>query len=173
MGRTAEVGRVGGRMRKMVGASAPLVHKVASTRAFAKVAPPVLPVFDRLVHRLTGGRTLASSGLLPVLLLTTTGARSGRERVTPLVCVAEESGSFLVVGSNFGKPEHPAWTGNLIKHPEARVSHRGRYTAVSALLLEGEERERAWAAVLAVWPPYDAYQARVERRIRVFRLVPR
>ncbi|MFE0191363.1 nitroreductase family deazaflavin-dependent oxidoreductase [Streptomyces sp. NPDC058989] len=147
-----------------------LVQRVSATRAFARVAPHVIPALDRAVHRLTRGKVLLSARMLPGLILTATGARSGLPRRTPLACVPQEDGGWLLVGSNFGRPGHPAWTGNLLRNPEAEVSWRGQDIAVRARLLTGEERARAWRAALAFWPPYAAYQARVEREIRLFRL---
>ncbi|MFG2224139.1 nitroreductase family deazaflavin-dependent oxidoreductase [Streptomyces sp. NPDC048644] len=147
-----------------------LVQSVSSTRAFARIAPHVVPALDRTVHRLTRGKVLLSARMLPGAILTATGARSGLPRSTPLACLPQEDGGWLLIGSNFGRPGHPAWTGNLIKHPEAEVNWRGRDLPVRARLLAGEERERAWSAALACWPPYAAYQSRVDREIRLFRL---
>ncbi|MFF9406529.1 nitroreductase family deazaflavin-dependent oxidoreductase [Streptomyces anandii] len=150
------------------------VQKVSSTRAFARLAPHVVPALDRAVHRLSGGRTLLSAGMLPALVLTTTGARSGLPRRTPLACVPEADGrGRLLIGSNFGRPGHPAWSHNLLAHPDAEVSLRGEDFPVRAVLLTGEERAAAWRTALALWPPYAAYQARVTREIRVFRIVRR
>lgn len=152
-----------------------LVQKVSATRAFAKVAPYCVPAVDRAVHRLTRGRVLPSARMLPGLVLTVRGARSGALRRTPLACMPEEGErgreeSWVLVGSNFGRPGHPAWTANLLARPEATVSRRGAEIAVRARLLEGDERAAAWAAALRFWPPYAVYQARVEREIRLFRL---
>ncbi|KIZ13496.1 nitroreductase/quinone reductase family protein [Streptomyces natalensis] len=147
-----------------------LVQKISSTRAFARCAPHVIPALDRAVHRLTRGKVLLSAQMLPGVILSATGARSGLVRRTPLACMPEEGGTWVLVGSNFGRPGHPAWTGNLLKCPDAEVSWRGRDIPVRARLLTGAERERAWRAALAFWPPYAAYQARVEREIRLFRL---
>ncbi|MEV5201689.1 nitroreductase/quinone reductase family protein [Streptomyces sp. NPDC053720] len=178
-----------------------LVQKVSSTRAFAKVAPHLVPVMDRTVHRLTRGKVLLSARMLPGLILTVPGARSGRLRTTPLACMPEsgtdmpESGadmpkkgagmpeertgvpekgaeqSWILVGSNFGRSGHPAWTANLLAGPDkAVVNWQGRDIPVHATLLEGEEREEVWRAALKFWPPYATYQARVEREIRLFRL---
>ncbi|MCC5478684.1 nitroreductase family deazaflavin-dependent oxidoreductase [Streptomyces barringtoniae] len=151
-----------------------LVQKVSSTRGFAKVAPHVIPALDRAVHRLTRGRYLLSTRMLPGVVLTTTGARSGLPRRTPLACMPEEEGkSWLLAGSNFGRPGHPAWSHNLLAHPDAVISWKGRDILVTARLLEREERARAWTALLRFWPPYATYQARVEREIRLFRLTVR
>ncbi|MFF8872496.1 nitroreductase family deazaflavin-dependent oxidoreductase [Streptomyces massasporeus] len=151
-----------------------VVQKVSSTRGFARVAPHVVPALDRAVHRLTRGRVLLSAQLLPGVVLTSTGARSGLPRRTPLACMPEGDGrSWILVGSNFGRPGHPAWSHNLLAHPDAEISWKGRDVPVTARLLAGEERAAAWRALLRFWPPYAAYQARVEREIRVFRLVRR
>ncbi|MFF7378761.1 nitroreductase family deazaflavin-dependent oxidoreductase [Streptomyces massasporeus] len=151
-----------------------VVQKVSSTRGFARVAPHVVPAIDRAVHRLTRGRVLLSAQLLPGVVLTSTGARSGLPRRTPLACMPEGDGrGWILVGSNFGRPGHPAWSHNLLAHPDAEISWRGRDVPVTARLLAGEERAAAWRALLRFWPPYAAYQARVEREIRVFRLVRR
>jgi deazaflavin-dependent oxidoreductase (nitroreductase family) len=161
-----------------------VVQKVSSTRGFAKIAPHVIPALDRAVHRLTRGKVLLSAQLLPGVVLTSTGARSGLPRRTPLACMPEsgtetgtESGkgpggeSWLLIGSNFGRTGHPAWTANLLAHPDATVNWKGQDIPVTARLLEGEERAAAWKAALAFWPPYATYQARVEREIRLFRIV--
>ncbi|MFF9018412.1 nitroreductase family deazaflavin-dependent oxidoreductase [Streptomyces sp. NPDC014870] len=150
-----------------------LMQKVSSTRTFAKVAPHFIPAMDRAVHRLTRGKVMLSAQMLPGLILTAKGARSGQPRVTPLACMPEPAGTWLLIGSNFGRDGHPAWTGNLLKHPEVEVSWRGETIPVRAELLAGEERAAAWQAALGFWPPYATYQARVEREIRLFRLTRR
>ncbi|WP_133912087.1 nitroreductase/quinone reductase family protein [Streptomyces sp. NBC_00582] len=151
-----------------------VVQKVSSTRAFARFAPHVVPALDRAVHRLTRGKVLLSAQMLPGVILTATGARSGQPRRTPLACMPERDGrTWILVGSNFGRAGHPAWTANLLAHPDAEISWKGTGIPVTAHLLTGEERAAVWTELLAFWPPYATYQARVEREIRVFRLVPR
>lgn len=151
-----------------------IVQRVSSTKGFAKTAPYVVPALDRAVHRLTRGKVLLSALMLPGVILTSTGARSGLARRTPLACVPEDGGrSWLLVGSNFGRTGHPAWTHNLLARPDAEINWRGRDIPVTALPLAGEERAAAWRTALALWPPYATYQARVTREIRVFRLVPK
>lgn len=164
----------------IAGIGARAMQKVSSTRGFAKVAPRVVPVLDRAVHRLTRGKVLLSAQMLPGAVLTSTGARSGQVRRTPLACLPEEGGrteaggrTWLLVGSNFGRPGHPAWTHNLLAHPDAEISWKGEDIAVHAVLLRGAERTAAWQYALAFWPPYATYQARVEREIRIFRLLRR
>ncbi|MEU8434946.1 nitroreductase family deazaflavin-dependent oxidoreductase [Streptomyces sp. NPDC029216] len=148
-----------------------LMQKISSTLLFARIAPHFIPAMDKAVHRLTGGKVLLSARMLPGVILTARGAKSGEPRTTPLACMPEDGGrSWLLIGSNFGRPGHPAWTGNLLKNPDADVNWQGRDIAVRARLLEGAERAEAWRAVLRFWPPYATYQARIEREIRLFRL---
>jgi deazaflavin-dependent oxidoreductase (nitroreductase family) len=151
-----------------------VVQRVSSTRGFAKVAPHVIPVLDRAVHRITRGKFLLSAQMLPGLVLTSTGARSGLPRRTPLACMPEDDGrTWILVGSNFGREGHPAWTANLLAHPDAEVSWKGADIPVTATLLTGEERVAVWRTALAFWPPYATYQARIEREIRLFRITRR
>ncbi|MFI1869451.1 nitroreductase family deazaflavin-dependent oxidoreductase [Streptomyces jumonjinensis] len=150
-----------------------LVRKVSSTRLFARLAPHVIPRLDHAVHRLTHGRVLPSTRMLPGLVLTARGAKSGLPRAIPLACMAEPDGSWILIGSNFGRPDHPAWTANLLAFPDAEVSWKGEDIPVTARLLTGEERAEVWARTLRFWPPYAVYQARIPRTIRLFRVTRR
>ncbi|MFF1376622.1 nitroreductase/quinone reductase family protein [Streptomyces sp. NPDC058308] len=148
-----------------------LMQKMSSTRTFAKLAPHFIPAMDRAVHRLTRGKVLLSARMLPGVVLTARGARSGLVRRTPLACMPEgEAGTWVLIGSNFGRPGHPAWTANLLAEPYAEISWRGTDIPVRARLLCGAERAEVWAAALKFWPPYATYQSRVDREIRLFRL---
>src|SRR5262245_28049238 len=90
---------------------------------------------DIALQRLTGGLiSFGRLGGLNALLLTTTGRRSGRPRSTPLITVPDGD-SLLVVASNFGRPQHPGWSANLIANPEARVRIQSHDFAVTATLL--------------------------------------
>lgn len=153
------------------GVGVKLMQKVSSTMLFAKIAPHFIPAMDRAVHKLTRGKVILSAQMLPGVILTAKGAKTGEPRVTPLACMPEQDGvTWLLIGSNFGRPGHPAWTGNLLKNPDADVSWKGKDIPVRARLLAGEERAEAWRAALTFWPPYATYQARIEREIRLFRL---
>ncbi|MFF8958777.1 nitroreductase family deazaflavin-dependent oxidoreductase [Streptomyces sp. NPDC014894] len=163
----------GGRAEDRAPLGVRLVRALSATRLFARLAPRVIPPLDRATHRLTGGRAMVSTLMLPGLVLTARGARTGRPRVTPLACMPEDDGSWIVIGSNFGRPRHPSWTANLLARPEAEISWRGESVPVVARLLTGEDRRRTWANALRFWPPYAAYQSRVPREIRLFRLTRR
>jgi deazaflavin-dependent oxidoreductase (nitroreductase family) len=150
----------------------PVFQRISGSAWFATVGPHIVPPLDKALHRISGGRFLLGQALLPVLMLTTTGAVSGRPRQAPLACLPEPDGGWIVVGSNFGRGEHPAWTGNLLEHPKAEVSFRGRDTPVTAHLLEGTERAEIWPRLLQIWPVYDTYMQRAGRELRIFRLAP-
>ncbi|GAA3923444.1 hypothetical protein GCM10023085_00800 [Actinomadura viridis] len=150
----------------------PLFQRISGSRWFAKIGPRVVPPLDRALHKASGGRFLLGQALVPSLVLTTTGAVSGLPRQAPLACMPEPDGSWIVVGSNFGREKHPAWSGNLLKHPEAEVGFRGRTVKVTARLLDEDERAEVWPRLVRVWPVYDRYVERTERRLRVFRLTP-
>src|SRR5581483_8803183 len=103
------------------------VLRVSGTAGFGRVAPKFIPHIDRFVNKVTGGRFVMSSGMLPSLVLTTTGAKTGQRRTTPLATMPLGNDRFIVVGSNFGQESHPAWSANLLKTPEAEVTFRGRH----------------------------------------------
>ncbi|WP_368397211.1 nitroreductase family deazaflavin-dependent oxidoreductase [Streptomyces sclerotialus] len=107
------------------------------------------------------------------VLLTSTGAWSGQRRRTPLAYMPEPGGGWILVGGNFGRSGRPAWTAHLLKCPDLEFSWGGRDVPVRTVPLTGGERAAAWRAVPAFWPPYAAYQSRVTREIRLFRLVRR
>ncbi|TDC63358.1 nitroreductase family deazaflavin-dependent oxidoreductase [Actinomadura sp. GC306] len=151
----------------------PLFQRISGARWFSKVGPKVVPPIDRALHKVTGGRLLLGQLLVPSLVLTTTGAVSGLPRRTPLACLPNDDGGFFVVGSNFGREKHPAWTGNLLKNPDAEVSFQGRTVPVTAHLLDDAERKEIWPRLTQVWPVYDRYVERTDRQLRIFRLTPK
>lgn len=129
---------------------------------------------DRPVHRLTGGRHTATSLLsgLPVAMVTTTGARSGRSRTVPLVAVPSSDG-LAVVASNYGQAHHPGWYHNLLADPTGTVTVDGGSWAFRADLVTDARRDRIWARCLGVYPGFATYARRAtERDIGVFVLVP-
>lgn len=125
------------------------------------------------LFRLTRGRVGGRIGNgLPVLLLTTTGRKSGKARTTPLLYV-EDGGRYVIVASVGGAPKHPAWYLNLQADPSATIEVGGRSLAVRAETAEEpEERARLWQALTQMYPTYDAYQARTSRIIPVVALTP-
>lgn len=142
------------------------------TRFFRRVGPAVMPPLERMMARLTRGRVQLSGLLLPSLVLHTIGARSGQERDTTLMYCPEPGGRMLVTGSNFARGEHPAWTANLLKNPDAAVSLHGERIRVRAEPIGDDEREAVWRALEANWPGYRDYERASGRVLRIFRLTP-
>jgi deazaflavin-dependent oxidoreductase (nitroreductase family) len=141
---------------------------------FTAVGKRVFPRIDLALQWLSRGRaSLTAATGIPLLLLETTGRRTGQPRVTPLT-YATQGTDFLVAGSNWGQERHPAWALNLLAAPAAAVSVHGKRIAVTARELHGDERAEAWPLLLDVWPTYDDYVERVHatsgREIMVFRL---
>ena len=106
---------------------------------------------------------MGALGLVPSLILTTTGRRSGQPRRQPLLYV-RDGDDFVVVGSNWGKTRQPAWTGNLRAAPRATVTVGGRSVPVTAAGVSGAERDRLWRLLVAQWPAYETYVQRAGGR---------
>ena len=107
-----------------------------------------------------------------ILLLTTTGRRSGERRTTPLIH-RTDGDRYVVVASKGGSPEHPDWFENLAADPDVEIQVKGERFAVEPSIAVGEERERLWELMAEVWPDYDDYAARTEREIPVVILTRR
>ena len=100
------------------------------------------------------------------LLLTTRGRRSGEPRTTPLI-YRDDDDRFVIVASKGGAPEHPGWYENLLADRDATIQVRAEEIPVRVRDAEGDERERLWRRMVEVWPDYEAYQRRTDRRIPV------
>jgi deazaflavin-dependent oxidoreductase (nitroreductase family) len=108
----------------------------------------------------------------PMVLLHTVGARSGAERVTPLVSQPLDDGTLAVFGSAAGADHHPAWFHNLVATPDVTVEVGADTRAVRARVAEGEERSRIWEAQKAAMPGFADYEAATDRVIPVVVLDP-
>ncbi|MGN9803999.1 nitroreductase family deazaflavin-dependent oxidoreductase [Micromonospora sp. L32] len=100
------------------------------------------------------------------LLLTTRGRRSGKLRRTALI-YGRDGDDYLVVGSQGGAPQHPAWYLNLLADPEAEVQVGAETFAVRARTAGPAEKPRMWRTMVDIWPAYDDYQTRTDREIPV------
>ena len=145
--------------------------RFASTRPGSWTVRSLMPLDRKLLLRSNGRRTVLGPLGAPILLLETTGRRSGQPRLSPLL-FARDGDGVIVVGSNFGQAHHPAWTGNLLAEPSAVVVVGGQRIPVAAALLEGEEAEAAYRKMVELTPVYASYRGRTDRAIRVFRLTP-
>ena len=101
-----------------------------------------------------------------ILLLTTTGRRSGRASTVPLI-YENDADAYVIVASKGGADEHPGWYRNLAKHPRVEVQVLDDVFTADARTATDEERERLWRLAARQWPDYDVYRTRTEREIPV------
>ena len=123
------------------------------------------------LYRLSGGRIGGHVGDAPVLLLTTTGRKSGEPRTAPVVYLADGE-RLVVIGSNAGNPHPPAWALNLRAQPEAEVEIRDERRLVHARVTEADERAELWRRMNDQYGGFEDYRARTDRDIDVFVLEP-
>jgi deazaflavin-dependent oxidoreductase (nitroreductase family) len=151
-----------------------LLHKTFGLRPASWLAARTFHHIDPMVYKLSGSRfTMVSLlGGLPVLTLTTTGARSGRKRDVPLIGIPDGI-RIIVIASNFGKTNHPAWYYNLSANPEVEVTigrRKGKYIAREAI---EEEYDAYWEKAVSYYGGYDAYKKRTGgRKIPIIVLSP-
>ncbi len=128
---------------------------------FARALPPA----DRLVWRVTGRTTTLAGRLtgLPVLLLTTTGAKTGVQRTTPLLFL-RDGDDFVVTAANWGQGRNPSWYYNLRAHPQAQVTVAGSTHDVLAREAAGPQRELYWQQGCRMYPAWNAYKHRAPDR---------
>jgi deazaflavin-dependent oxidoreductase (nitroreductase family) len=103
---------------------------------------------------------------VPTLLLTTTGRKSGEERILPLI-YGRDGDRYLVVASRGGAPDHPGWYRNLVDDPEVQVQVGSDRFRARARTANRDERPRLWRLMTRIWPAYDQYQAITRREIPV------
>ena len=137
-----------------------LIQKAAASRLAAWFLARWLPGIDRALLRLSGNQFNLSTALsgIPVVVLTTTGAKSGLPRETPLFAIFDE-GKAVLIATSFGNTHHPAWYHNLVAHPEATLTLNGTSTGYTARPANPAERERYWAQALRLYSGYRVYEA--------------
>lgn len=126
---------------------------------------------QRVLYRATGGRLGGRVGKAGVLLLTTTGRRSGKQRTVPLLYVPDGD-AFVVVASLGGHATHPAWYLNLRANPAVTVQVGGTTTPVRAEELDLEARDRLWPLLVATYPSWEEYRSRTARQFPIVALRP-
>ena len=137
------------------------LRRVAGSGPGSWLFARVLHRIDRPVYRLTRGRHTFASLLsgIPVVMLTTTGARSGQPRTVPVLGLPTPEG-LAVIASNFGQHRHPAWCYNLRANPDGFVAVDGRTRRFHAVEAEGDRRRRIWEEGLRVYPGWSQYERR-------------
>lgn len=152
-----------------------IIQRMASTRPMAWVLARLMHHLDRWVVKWTRGRNSATSLLtgLPLVLLTTTGAKSGQPRTIPVV-PTPDGDRLILIASNWGQKHSPAWYLNLKAHPEVTVTYRGRAQTYTAHELTGPEKDTAWQKAVSRYAGYELYRGRTGgREIPVIKLVMR
>ncbi|MFL5834182.1 MAG: nitroreductase family deazaflavin-dependent oxidoreductase [Solirubrobacterales bacterium] len=124
------------------------------------------------IYRLSGGRIGGKVGGGPVLLLTTTGRKSGQPRTAPVLYLADD-GRYVVINTNAGNQKTPAWSLNLKANPEAEVEVGRKRSQVRARIAEGDERADLWRRHMEQYSGWDYYESKLDREITVFVLEPR
>jgi deazaflavin-dependent oxidoreductase (nitroreductase family) len=146
------------------------LRRLASSAFGSAMFRPTLYRVDRLVYRLTGGRRTLASMLagLPVVMLTTTGAKTGRPRTVPVLGLPTSEG-LVVVSSAYGQERHPGWYHNLRANPLCDVALDGQRSRRRAVEATGDRRARIIEEGLKIYPGFEAYERRAaNRRIAVW-----
>jgi deazaflavin-dependent oxidoreductase (nitroreductase family) len=152
----------------------PINKKLASTRPVVWIISRTLHHLDRLTFRITDGKYTAAGILtgLPVVTLTTTGAKSGKARSVPLIGFPDGD-KLVFVASNWGQQIHPSWYYNLRANPEATISNHGSDKKYIAHEAAGLEQERYWKQAVDTHVGYAAYKQRANgRQIPIMVCVP-
>jgi deazaflavin-dependent oxidoreductase (nitroreductase family) len=150
------------------------LQPILRTRASGWFLARMLHHLDRPVLRFSHGRRSLTSLLagLPVVTVTTIGAKSGQPRSVPLV-VLPDGDNVILIASNFGQKHHPAWYYNLHAHPEVQLTYEGHTVTYIARETSGEERARGWQRAVELYSGYALYKERAGgRQIGVFLLTP-
>lgn len=149
-------------------------------RPFTAFEERLIDIGSRLMSRLNvwlwriSGARLGARFLYraPVMLLTTTGRKTGEPRTTPVLYV-EDGANLVTVASKAGSARHPAWYSNLLAHPDVEIEIGRQRRHMRARTAIDDEKERLWPRLTAMYPPYNDYQARTAREIPVVILEPR
>jgi len=136
-----------------------LIRWLGHRRWFAAAGRRFGAPLDRALYRLTRGRLTSTAGAAPVMLLTTTGRRSGRPRTTPVMYVRNGAG-FVISSENFGQQRPAAWPLNLIADPRATVRVGSEVMTCRARLLDDAEADVYWPRLVEIWPAHESYLAR-------------
>jgi deazaflavin-dependent oxidoreductase (nitroreductase family) len=128
----------------------------------------------RLIEEFRAARSKTDRPLegRPLLLLTTTGAKSGQRRTTPLMYIPD-SDRLLVIASNVGAPTHPDWYRNLVAHPQVTVEVGSEIFDAIAIVIEGKARQQLWTRITEQYPFFAEHQAKTTRQIPVIALEQR
>ncbi|MBF6211134.1 nitroreductase family deazaflavin-dependent oxidoreductase [Nocardia puris] len=144
--------------------------RLAASGFGSRLIRTLTPLDRKLLERTDAKYTVLGPIGAPVILLTTTGRKSGQPRTQPLLYV-HDGDTLYVIGSNFGQAHHPAWTGNLLAEPRATVAIAGERIRVRATpVTEEAVKESVFARFVEITGAYAAYRDRTTRDLRIFAL---
>jgi len=151
-----------------------LTHRFLALKPVSVVLSKILHRADSFMLRLTKGRhTFAELVGLPIIQLTMTGAKTGKQRTLPLVSLPIDE-KFVLIATNFGQKHNPGWYYNLVTHPECEVNFQGRSGKYIAHPVDGETREKFWQLALTYYSGYKNYEKRAApRQIPILLLEPK
>lgn len=145
-----------------------LVQAIAASRPGAWFFARTLHHFDKWLLALSGRRVTVTSLLagLPLVMVTTIGAKSGQPRTTPLICIQDPQApdTFALIATNWGQARYPGWYHNLKARPEATCRFGGRAARYRAREAAGAEYDRFWGYAVAAYSGYRLYQQRITGR---------
>ena len=149
------------------------MQRLVATKPGAAVHRMIAAPLDAPIMKATGGRVSLAVGVLPVVVLTSTGARSGQRRETP-VSYFTDGDDVILMASNYGGARHPSWYHNLLAHPECELHIGQRGGSFVARAAEGAERDRLYALAVDLYQGYAKYAQQTDgiRTIGVLRLAP-
>ena len=124
------------------------------------------------LYRISGGRIGGRMFNAPIVLLTTTGHKSGQQRTIPLLYLDAGDSTYAIVGSFAGSDKPPAWAVNLLKTPKAQIQIGANVITVDASVAPAGRKADLWPKLVAMYPDYQVYQDRTSRDIPVFLLTP-
>lgn len=124
------------------------------------------------IYKLTGGRLMGTLSGRDVMLVTMTGAKTGKERTIPLMYVPYKEG-VIVVGSQGGAPKSPVWVKSIQKNPDVTVQYKSNKMQLRARQVDDAEKAEVWPTCVEYYKEYDDYQNRTDRNIPVFVCEPR
>ena len=128
---------------------------------------------NQLIEEFRANRSkFEGPGARPLLLLTTTGAKSGQHYTTPMMYIPNGD-RLLVIASNIGAPKHPDWYHNLVAHPEVTVEVGTETYEATAIVTQGTERQQLWAWIIEQYPFFADHQTKTTRQIPIIALTRR
>ncbi len=145
------------------------IQTIAATESGARFWSQVLHHVDRIGLKVSGNRLIVSAALsgLPVVMLTTVGAKSGLPRTVPLVAILEDDENlscFALIASNWGQLRYPAWYFNLKAHPQVICRLRGQTATFLAQEVHGEDYDRIWTRAQQIYVGFAHYRQRLGER---------